>query len=124
MKTVQKRNNYMITRANQIAQEVILAEISEKASNKREANFHKTLSKFYWEYILQYEKSLAKGDSTFPSMPFRTTIYKVLSQYNSNDKAVEKRYRNVGLFDNKDFDASEDLLKNSIFPNFRKFRRN
>jgi hypothetical protein len=114
MKTVQKRNNHMISRANQIAQEVLNAETTEKSVKKREVNFHKTLSKFYWEYILQFEKSLAKGESTFPTMPFRTTIYKILSQYNSNDKAVEKRYRNVKI-DNRDLASSEALYSSTFF---------
>lgn len=88
----------MISLANKVAREVMHVEVTDKTLKKREANLPKTLNKFYSEYIMQYEKNMSKGDSTFPTMPMRYTMYKTLSQYNSNDKGVETRYRNVDLF--------------------------
>jgi hypothetical protein len=85
----------MISMANSVAREVMHIEVTDKRIKKREVNLPKTLNKFYCEYIMQYEKNVGKGDSSFPSMPMRYVMYKTLSQYNSNDKGVEKRYRCV-----------------------------
>lgn len=81
--------------ANKIAQEVISTPITENLLKKKDGNIIKVINRFYNEYIGQYEKGMVKGDSAFPTMPLKYNIYKSLSQYNSNDKAVENKYRKV-----------------------------
>jgi hypothetical protein len=93
---VQKRNNFMISMANKIAQEVMCIPITENLLKKKDGNLIKIVNRIYNEYIGQYEKNMGKGDMGFPTMPLKYNMYKTLSQYNSNDKAVENRYRKVG----------------------------
>lgn len=83
--------------ANRIAQEVVNIPITENLLKKKEGNLIKIVNRLYNDYISQYEKTIAKGDTGFPTMPLKYSIYKSLSQYNSNDKAVENRYRKVAV---------------------------
>jgi len=94
---VQKRNNYIISMASRILNEVKKADLVLNPTKNKDNGLLKVICKFYSEYVTQFEKNLQKGDSTFPTMPLRFNMYKTLSIFNSNDKAVEKRYRNVGL---------------------------
>lgn len=93
---MQKRNNYIISMASRILNEVKKADLVMNPTKNKDNGLLKVICKFYSEYVTQFEKNLQKGDSTFPTMPLRFNMYKTLSIFNSNDKAVEKRYRNVG----------------------------
>jgi hypothetical protein len=85
----------MISKANKIVHEVMAIHITDKLQKKKDANLLKIINRFYGEYITQYEKGVSKGYTGFPTMPLKYNIYRILSQYNSNDKAVENRYRKV-----------------------------
>ena len=82
--------------ASRILNEVKKADLVLNPTKNKDNGLLKVICKFYSEYVTQFEKNLQKGDSTFPTMPLRFNMYKTLSIFNSNDKAVEKRYRNVG----------------------------
>ena len=81
--------------AERILLEVKKSKHNVGQSKNKDSGLLKVICKFYSDYVAQFEKNMSKGDSTFPTMPLKFNMYKTLSIYNSNDKAVEKRYRNV-----------------------------
>lgn len=97
IKTVNKRNNYIILMATKIGNEIARYEVTQnKDKYLKEGALSKFIVKFYADVISQYEKNLLKGDPTFPTLPLKFSMFKTLSHYNSNDKVVEKKYRSVG----------------------------
>ena len=98
--------------ASKIIQEVVRSE-NHEISKKKDTGLVKAICKFYLDYVTLYEKNVQKGDFTFPTMPMRFKMFKTLTQYNSNDKVVEKRYRNVDLV-YLDLDVTQVIRKRSV----------
>lgn len=62
----------------------------------KDATLLKQVLRFYSEYISLFEKNIQKKDKSFPSVPVKVFAYRQLSMLNSNDKILEKKFKNVG----------------------------
>jgi hypothetical protein len=100
VRKAKERNNFMISRSLMVFEEVLTGWNLQGGMNKsrmliKDVTLFKQVLRFYSEYVGLYEKNLQKKDKSFPSVPVKIFAYRQLSMLNSNDKILEKKFKNV-----------------------------
>lgn len=91
----------MITESLKIFENVLTGSAGRGSNSKfnqmliKTSSLLKNVLRFYIEYSAMFEKSLNKGDQTFPNLPLKIFCYKQLSNLNSNDKILQKKFKSV-----------------------------
>jgi hypothetical protein len=101
IRKAKERNNLMITDSLKIFENVLTGQTGRGANSKfnqmliKASSLLKNVLRFYVEYSALFEKSLNKGDQAFPTVPLKIFCYKQLSNLNSNDKILQKKFKSV-----------------------------